>query len=116
MILSYHDVYYLPGDGSWPEIDGPRMLATILDSMKPGAVIGVVDHAAESGAPVEVGTSLHRIDPARLRREFEAAGFVFDGESSDLRNPGDDLGKPMYAEGIRGKTDRFVFRFRKPGG
>jgi predicted methyltransferase len=115
MILSYHDVYYLPGDGSWPKIDGPRMLKTIYDGLKPGAVLGVVDHAAKAGAPAEVGTSLHRIDPARLRSEFEAAGFIFDGEANDLRNPGDDLDKPMYAEGTRGKTDRFVFRFLKPG-
>jgi predicted methyltransferase len=31
-----------------------------------------------------------------------------------LRNPADDHSLLVFDEKIRGKTDRFVFRFRKP--
>ena len=114
MVLAYHDVYHVDEKSGWFRIDGPKMLAEIYGSMKPGAVLGVVDHVAEAGSPGETGQTLHRIDPRLMRKEIEAAGFVFDGEIDVLRNPDDDRSKPMYAEGIRGKTDRVVYRFHKP--
>ena len=114
LILAYHDVYYVDENNGWFRIDGPKMLAEIHGALKSGGVLGVVDHAAEAGAPTETGGTLHRIDPELARREIEAAGFVFDGESEVLRNPEDDRTKPMYEEQIRGNTDRFVYRFRKP--
>jgi len=39
---------------------------------------------------------------------------VFDGESRVLRNPGDDLKKSVFDKAIRGHTDQFIYRFRKP--
>ena len=115
LVLSYHDVYFRPGDGSWPEIDGPAMLGEFLSALKPGGVLGVVDHVGEAGLDEAGMNALHRIDPERARREIEAAGFVFDGELDVLRNPGDDRTKAMFDPAVRGKTDRFVYRFRKPG-
>jgi len=114
LILSYHDVYHIDEANGWPRIDGPKMLAQIYQSIVSGGTLGVVDHVAASGAPAETGNTLHRIDPARLKREIVAAGFEFDGEIDVLRNADDDHSKPMYAEGIRGHTDRVVYRFRKP--
>jgi predicted methyltransferase len=114
MVLSYHDIYYAPGDGTWPVIDGPKMMREIFEALKPGGALVVVDHAAESGAPAETGNSLHRIDPELAKRQIESVGFVFDEASDVLRNAADDRSKPMYAEGVRGNTDRFVFRFKKP--
>ena len=116
LVLSYHDFYYKPGDGSWPEIDAQRLLREVYTALKPGAIVGVVDHAANAGSPVTTGNSLHRIDPALVRKGMEAAGFVFSGESSALVNPDDDRNRPMYAEELRGKTDRFIHRYRKPAG
>ena len=58
--------------------------------------------------------SLHRIEGAQLRKEVEAAGFVFDGESTAVANPADDHSLNVFDEAIRGKTDQFVYRFRKP--
>lgn len=113
-ILAYHDVYYIDVPNGWPEIDGPAMLAEIHRSLKPGAVVGVVDHVAPAGSPADSGNTLHRIDPARLRKDFEAAGFVFEAQSDILRNPQDDYAKPMFDPAVRGKTDRFVYRFRRP--
>jgi predicted methyltransferase len=114
MILAYHDIYYVAPDDGWPKIDGPELLAEIYQSMKPGAVLGIVDHVAASGTPRETGNSLHRIDPAIVRAELEEAGFLFEEESALLRNPDDDHLKNMADPEIRGRTDRFVMRFRKP--
>ncbi len=115
LVLAYHDLYWKPDDGSWPDIDGPAMLRTIYDGLKPGGILGVVDHAAVPGTPNEIaGHELHRIDELTARAEIESVGFVLDGELDALRNPDDDRTKPMFAPEIRGSTDRFIYRFRKP--
>ena len=64
---------------------------------------------------VATADALHRIDPAAARKEVESAGFVFDGESEVLRNPNDPHTANVFDPSIRGKTDQFAFRFRKPG-
>jgi len=115
LVLTYHDIYYIDPENGWPKIDGPALLAELYKGMKSGAVLGVVDHVALPGAPQEAGNTLHRIDPALARAEIEEAGFVFEDEAEMLRNPDDDHAKPMGDQSIRGKTDRFVMRFRKPG-
>jgi predicted methyltransferase len=113
-VLAYHDVYYIDEKNGWPRIDGPVMLAEIFKAMKPGAVLGIVDHVAAPGSPAETGGTLHRIDPALLRRDIEAAGFVFEAESDVLRNPDDDHTLPMNNPAVRRQTDRVVYRFRAP--
>ena len=55
-----------------------------------------------------------RIDPAVVKADFERAGFKLEAESDLLRNPADDHSLLVFDEKIRGKTDRFVYRFRKP--
>jgi predicted methyltransferase len=74
----------------------------------------VIDHSAKPGAEIAVADRLHHIDPAVVRRELEAAGFVYDGESDVLRNPADARELGVFDPAIRGKTDQFVMRFRKP--
>jgi predicted methyltransferase len=39
---------------------------------------------------------------------------VFEGESTVLRNPDDPHTAMVFDPGIRGKTDQFIYRFRKP--
>ena len=63
---------------------------------------------------LETLAAIHRIDPARLKREITAAGFVFDAESNVLRNSADDLTRSVFDPEVRGQTDRVVLRFRKP--
>ncbi len=116
LILSYHDIFYADPDNGWPKIDGPKLLAELYQSMKPGAILGVVDHYAEAGSPRETGNSVHRIDPGIVISELEIAGFVLDGKSQILRNMDDDYSKIVFDPELRGKTDRFVLRFRKPVG
>ena len=57
---------------------------------------------------------MHRIDPAIVIRELEAAGFALIEQGDFLRNPADDHAKAIFNPEIRGRTDRFVLKFRKP--
>lgn len=110
----YHDVYLVDEKNGWSRIDAPKMLATIHASMRPGAVLGVVDHVAAPGTSLEQAAALHRIDPDRLKRDLQAAGFVLDGESDVLRNPADDGSRPVFDPAVRGRTNQVVLRFRRP--
>lgn len=113
--LNYHDLYWESEEYKFPKMDPKPFVQALYRSMKPGAVLGVIDHAANSGGRTrEVAQTLHRIDPATVRADFEAAGFVFEAESPLLRNPGDDRKIDVFNPSVRSNTDRFVYRFRKP--
>jgi predicted methyltransferase len=114
MTLSFHDLYYAAPDRGWPKIDGEKLLAELYKGTKPGGLVGVIDHHADAGSPSETGNTLHRIDPAIVIAQLEAAGFVLEEESELLRNMNDDHSKIVFDPEIRGKSDRFVMRFRKP--
>jgi predicted methyltransferase len=114
-VMSYHDAYWRPEDGSWNKTDPAELLKRLYAGLKPGGVVVVQDHVASPGGDVaKVVDTLHRIDPARVKRDFATAGFVFDGESKVLAHPEDDHAKLVFDESIRGKTDQFIYRFRKP--
>lgn len=106
----YHD-FTIPRFG----VDVALMNAAVFAALKPGGLYVILDHQAADGAGIGVSGTLHRIEAADLRRQVEAAGFVFDGESDAVRVPGDDHSLSVFDESIRGRTDRFVYRFRKPG-
>jgi predicted methyltransferase len=94
----------------------PKLLdAAVFSALKPGGVFIVVDHVAEAGSGVRDTNTLHRIDPAVVMAQVPAAGFTFDGGSDVLRNPADDHKLKVFDSAIRGHTDQFAFRFRKPG-
>ena len=115
LILAYHDIYYVDAANGWPKIDGPRLLAELQQALKPGGILAVVDHFAAAGSPRETGGSLHRIDPQIVISELEAEGFVLEAKSDVLRNMDDDYSKGMFDPEVRGKTDRFVLKFRNSG-
>jgi len=115
MSMVYHDTYWQREGVDWGPIDRAELLASLRDALKRGGVAGVVDHCAAVGSdPFESVMAVHRIDPAVVRRDFAAAGFELDGESSVLRNPGDDYSLSIFDAAVVGRTDRFVMRFRKP--
>jgi predicted methyltransferase len=114
-VMSYHDLYWRPADGSWNATSADTLLAKLLGALKPGGVVVVQDHVAKPGGdPADVVDKLHRIDPALVKRDFERAGFVFDAASDVLAHPADDHTKLVFDESIRGQTDQFVYRFLKP--
>ena len=87
----------------------------VFASLKPGGVYVVLDHVAAAGSGLRDTDTLHRIDPETVKAEVTAAGFVFDGESKVLANPADPHDKFVFDPSIHGKTDQFLYRFRKPG-
>ncbi|MFL1389340.1 class I SAM-dependent methyltransferase [Pseudomonas tritici] len=86
----------------------------VYDRVKPGGYYVIVDHAAAGTAGTSVAQSLHRIDPASVRKEVEAAGFLLDAESNILANKEDPRSVKVFDPAIKGETDRFVYRFVKP--
>ncbi len=114
LVLSFHDLYYAAPEDGWPAIDVPAFLAELHSGLRTGGFVGIIDHYAADGAPSETGSTTHRIDPAIVIATMTEAGFVLDGQSDILRNPDDDYEKTVFDPELRGKTDRFVMRFRKP--
>jgi predicted methyltransferase len=112
---NYHDTYWQNAKYGIPKMNPDDFLKAVYGSMKPGAVIAVIDHVAnpndDTRATVE---KLHRIDPNVVKSDFKRAGFVFMKSSDALHNPADDHSLLVFDPKVRGKTDRFVFEFRKP--
>jgi predicted methyltransferase len=107
---NYHDLH--------DPFMGPADMAVfdkaVFNALRPGGVFVVLDHAAEAGSGVRDTNTLHRIDPAAVKREVTAVGFTFAGESDVLRNPADPHTKLVFDPSIRGHTDQFIYKFRKP--
>ena len=112
---NYHDTYWQNDKFKIPQMDPNAFLKAVYAAMKPGAVIGVIDHVAnpnnDTRATVE---KYHRIDPNVVKADFKRAGFVFVGSSDLLRNPADKHDVEVHDPSIAGKTDRFIFKFKKP--
>ena len=113
MIMSYHDLYFVDEE-SWPEIDRELFWQQVIAALKPGGTLAIVDHVAVDGTGTDAVQELHRIDKDYAKADIEAAGFVFEAETDVLRNPDDDHSLLVFDPSIRRKTDRFVYRFRKP--
>jgi predicted methyltransferase len=107
---NYHDY----PDKFMGKIDPMVFNRAVYKALKPGGVFLVIDHTAEAGSGLRDTDTLHRIDPTIVKSQVVAAGFVFEGDSKVLRNPDDDLKKLVFDKSIRGHTDQFVFKFRKP--
>lgn len=107
---NYHDLHL----NKFPAGLAAHMNRKVYDALKPGGIYIVVDHVANPDT-VDAPNTVHRIDPAVLRREIEAAGFRFDGENAGLRKPADDHTLMVMNPAIRGQTDQIIYRFRKPG-
>lgn len=106
---NYHDVYGFYGIEA-----AARFSKAVFESLKPGGVFLVVDHAALPKSGAKDATTLHRIDPETVKAQVVAAGFVLEAESTVLQNKDDNHSLKVFDPAIRGKTDQFVFKFRKP--
>jgi predicted methyltransferase len=110
--LNYHDFKNVRLEGGG---DGASAInAAAFRALKPGGTYLIVDHEAGAGVGASVTSTLHRIESGLVRREVEGAGFKLEAESPLLRHPADDHSAKVQETGIRGKTDQFVLRFRKP--
>ena len=112
MVLVWHDFLYADEENGWNAIDENLLLNKLCKAMKPGAVLGFIDHAADSGGdPAKIGQALHRIDPQLVKNTFEDSCFSLKGEAGFLGNNEDDHTLPVFNPAIRGNSDRFVFKF-----
>jgi predicted methyltransferase len=110
-VQNYHDLHLKP----FPTDTAAKVNAEVFKSLKPGGVFLIVDHAATAGSGITAADSLHRIDVVAVRAEVEAAGFKLEAESPLLRDAADPHTASVFDPSIRGKTDQFVLKFRKPG-
>jgi len=107
---NYHDLH----DPFMGPVNMAEFNRTVYAALKPGGVYLVLDHVAASGSPADVTDTLHRIEPSTVRREVEAVGFKFEGESALLANLLDPHTAGVFDASIRGRTDQFILKFRRP--
>jgi len=106
---NYHDFHL-----TRLHLDVPATDRLIFSLLKPGGEFLIIDHSAVAGSGLDVPDKLHRINEDIVKQEVEAAGFVLEGETDLLRNPADPRTALVFDPAIRGHTDQFVLRFRKP--
>jgi predicted methyltransferase len=106
---NYHDLHNFAG------LDLAVFNQMVFEALKPGGIYLILDHAAAPGSGTSQTATLHRIDPKTVKQEVLAAGFVFVGSSDLLRQASDPHTAKVFDPSIRGKTDQFILKFRKPG-
>jgi predicted methyltransferase len=108
--LNYHDLH----DQFFAPADVAKINKAVFDALKPGGLYVVIDHSAQKGSGLRDTDTLHRIDEASVKSEVEAAGFKLEGESALLHQPGDQRTLKVFNPSVRGVTDQFILKFRKP--
>lgn len=104
--LNFHDIYNR--QGAEATVGALQIIASIL---KPGAVLGIIDHVGEAGTD---NAALHRIEIIHVLETIEAAGLMVESDSDLLRNEADDHSLIVFDDSVRGKTDRFLLKIRTP--
>ena len=112
--LNYHDFYFENEKMGVPRTDPDVVLKTLFGVMRAGGIVAVIDHVGAAGDARAIVNKVHRIDPDTVKADFLRAGFVLDGSADLLRVATDDHSRSVFDPAIRGKTDRFAFRFSKP--
>jgi predicted methyltransferase len=108
---NYHDLHL----GFIPDAGIAAIDKALFDALKPGGVLLVIDHYAADGSGATQSKALHRIDIETVKKELTAAGFVLEASSELLRQPADPRTASVFDASIKGRTDQFVLKFRKPG-
>jgi predicted methyltransferase len=107
---NYHDLHIK----EYGAVDMATFNRHVFDSLKPGGIYFILDHAANPGTSEDEIAKLHRIEKAQLIAEVTAAGFKLETEGDFLHRAGDDHTKPIFDPSIRGKTDQYALKFVKP--
>jgi predicted methyltransferase len=113
LIKVYHDLYWTGLTNGPPKTNAKIVLDQVAAALKPGGVLVVMDHSAKAGTGSADAESLHRIDEVYARRDIESHGFKLIARADFLRDPSDDRTKISYKPPALGKTDRFLYVFRK---
>lgn len=102
---NYHDI---------PAAQRGQLNKAVFEALKPGGVYVVLDHSAPKGAGEAAHSTLHRADEDIVRAEIAAAGFQLVQAYDTLKNSGDDRTKRVFDAAVRGDTDQFILKYRKP--
>lgn len=103
--LNFHDVY------NRDPKTAAQMLKTLFGVLKPGAILGVIDHVGVEG---QDNSKLHRMRKVDAIAVAQQAGFVVAADSDLLANAQDDHTTFVFDPIIRGNTDRFLLKLVKP--
>jgi predicted methyltransferase len=109
--MNLHDIYNGFNNQPAGEPAAVAFLKPLFNALKPGGVLGVIDHVGVAG---QDNAKLHRMQPQQARDALKKAGFVLEAESNLLANPADNHSKGVLDPALRGHTDQFLFRARKP--
>lgn len=104
-LFGYHDTTY----GGF---DRTKMNKQLFDSLKPGGTLVIADHSARPEDGAQVGSTLHRIAQNTVKREMEAAGFLFVEEGNFLRHPEDVRTDEIFKKPAT--VDNFILKFKRP--
>ncbi|MGB7405732.1 MAG: methyltransferase [Pacificimonas sp.] len=111
--LVYHDLYFESAELGLPRSEPQILLGKLHNALRPGGTVTVIDHVGVGDDPRAESEATHRINPDTVRRDFQQAGFVMVEDMSFFENPADDGMRSVFADGLRGDTDRFAMRFAK---
>lgn len=109
--MNLHDIYNGYANQPAGEPAAVEFLKVIYVALKPGGVLGLIDHVGIAG---QDNAKLHRMLPQQARDAVTKAGFAIEAESKLFANPTDDHTKGVFDPAIRGHTDQFMLRARKP--
>jgi predicted methyltransferase len=113
--LTYHDLYWQSEKFKYPRTDVDAYNARLFQALKPGGVVLIIDHYGVPGMDSRAqADKTHRIDAAVVMADMARAGFRFAGSVPILEMTGDDPKKLVFDPSLRGKTNRFYYRFVKP--
>ena len=113
--LTYHDLYWQSEKFKYPRTDVDAYNARLFQALKPGGVVLIIDHYGVPGMDSRAqADKTHRIDAAVVMADMARAGFRFAGSVPILEMTGDDPTKLVFDPSLRGKTNRFYYRFVKP--
>ncbi len=101
--LNFHDLY------NNDPAAAQQMLSAVHEVLKPGGVMGVIDHKGDIGAN---NADLHRIPIEYAIQSITDANFVITDLSTVLNNPEDDHTMTPFADALERNTDRFLLKLR----
>jgi predicted methyltransferase len=114
MVLIYHDMYVTNAKNLITADNRKNLISQILAGLKPGGILGIVDHAAPRGSGAEAATKWHRLSSSIVTKELVEFGFEFIDENTALRNRSDTHEISIFDKTVHRKTDRYILKFRKP--
>lgn len=113
--LTYHDLYWQSEKFKYPRTDVDAYNARLFAALKPGGAVLIIDHYGVPGMDSRAqADKTHRIDAEVVKADMARAGFRFAGSVPILEMAGDDPTKLVFDPSLRGKTNRFYYRFVKP--